>query len=157
MKKGAFIIIILLLFISCQKSKEVYKIIGKDWLLGEWENNSTNSNLSETWIKKNDSTFVGESYFIIGKDTLHSEQIKLEQKREDLIYTSTIKGQNNDKPISFIQNKALEKQLVFENPKNDYPKKISYTPLTKDGLQIEISGIQKGKPSSIKYTFKKKK
>ena len=155
MKRVLLTFLILLTLASCKKSKEVYKIVGNDWLLGKWENKSDNGNLLEIWKKANDSLFLGESYFIKGKDTLHSETIELQQKGENLLYVSTIKGQNNDKPITFNHNIEIEKQLVFENPKNNYPKKIIYKPITKDRVFIEISGIDHGKVNSIRYSMKK--
>jgi hypothetical protein len=45
--------------------------------------------------------------------------------------------------------------LVFENPKHDYPKKITYTQITEDSLEAEISGILEGKASSEKFSMKK--
>jgi hypothetical protein len=157
MKKIALLLVLISIITSCQKSKIASKIVDKEWLLGQWENNSTIGDLSETWIKKNDSLYLGESYFIKGKDTLHSEQIKLVQKGEELLYISTIQGQNNDKAISFKHNVLVEKQLVFENLKNDYPQKIIYSLLPNNTLEIEISGIQQGNPSSTKYSLKKTK
>ena len=157
MKKAALILVILLLFASCVKSKEISKIVGKDWLLGKWENKSDEGNLLEIWTKTNDSIYIGESYFIKEKDTLHSEKIQLKQKGEDLFYIPTVKGQNNDKPVTFIFKDTLGKQLVFENPKHDYPQKIIYSQLSKDRMIILISGIQQGKVSSIKYSLKKTK
>ncbi|HEY6143980.1 MAG TPA: DUF6265 family protein [Flavobacterium sp.] len=155
MKKIILPLIIILSLTSCQKSKEASKIVGTDWLLGKWENKSDDGNLSETWTKVNDSLFEGETYFIKEKDTLHSEKIQLAQKGENLLYISTIKGQNNNEPITFAKNPEIEKQLVFENPKNNYPKKIVYKSISKDLLIIEISGIQQGKQSSARYSMKK--
>jgi Domain of unknown function (DUF6265) len=155
MKYSIFILIAVLTLVSCQKSKEVSKIVGQDWLLGKWENKSDDGNLLEIWKKANDSLFIGESYFIKEKDTLHSEKIELQQRGENLVYVSTIKGQNNDKPVDFKHNIEIEKQLVFENPKNDYPRKIVYKPIAKDRIFIEVSGIQQDKPSSIQYSMKK--
>lgn len=155
MKYSIFILIAVLTLVSCQKSKEVSKIVGQDWLLGKWENKSDDGNLLEIWKKANDSLFTGESYFIKEKDTLHSEKIELQQRGENLVYVSTIKGQNNDKPVDFKHNIEIEKQLVFENPKNDYPRKIVYKPITKDRIFIEVSGMQQDKPSSIRYSMKK--
>jgi hypothetical protein len=157
MKKIAVVLILIATLTSCKKSKEVSKIVGSDWLLGKWENKSDEGNLLETWTKVNDSLFLGESYFIKEKDTLHSEKMELQQKGENLLYVSTIKGQNNDKPITFNHNIEIEKQLVFENPKNEYPRKIVYKPIAKDRIFIEVSGIQQGKPSSEKYSLKKTK
>jgi len=155
MKKAILIIVILLLFASCGKSKQVSKIVGKDWLLGKWENKSDEGNLLEIWKKVNDSLFIGESYFIKGKDTLHFENIQLKQQGEELFYTTTIRGQNNDKPVTFKQNVEIMKQLVFENPQHDYPRKIVYKPFAKNHLLIEVSGIQQEKLSAVRYSMKK--
>ncbi|MBA4275496.1 DUF6265 family protein [Flavobacterium sp.] len=157
MKKAILLFVTILLFASCQKSKQVSKIVGNDWLLGQWENKSDEGNLLEIWEKKNDSIYFGESYFIKGKDTLHFEKIELQQKGENLLYVTTIKGQNNDKPVTFVHNDTIEKQLVFENPKHDFPQKIAYSKITKDSIVIQISGIQQGKPSSERFSMKKTK
>jgi len=155
MKKTALILILISILTSCQKSKEVSKIVRKDWLLGKWENNSDTGNLTETWDKLNDSIFNGAAYFIKGKDTLHFEKMQLLQKGEELVYISSIRGQNNDKAISLLHNIEIENPLVFENPKNDYPKKISYSLISNDSIVIQISGIQQGKSSSVNYSLNK--
>lgn len=155
MKNAIYILLVVLTLTSCQKSKEVSKIVGKDWLIGKWENKSKAGNLLEIWTKANDSLFIGESYFIKGKDSLHSEKMELKQKGENLFYISTIKGQNKEQPETFKQNIEIEKQLVFENPLNEYPRKIVYKPIAKDRLFIEVSGIEQNKPISTRYSMKK--
>jgi hypothetical protein len=72
-----------------------------------------------------------------------------------LTYTATVEGQNDDKPVAFKLTTATEKQMVFENPKHDYPQKISYTQITPDSVVAKISGIQQGKPSSEQFSMKK--
>jgi hypothetical protein len=151
MKKIALLLILVLTLSSCKKSNEGSKILVADWLPGKWENKTADGNLLEIWKKTNDSVYDGASYFIKGKDTLHFETIQLIQKGEDLTYISTIRGQNNDEPATYKLLNSTEKQLVFENPKIEYPKKIVYNQITKDSLSIEISGIKAGKPSLEKY------
>jgi hypothetical protein len=155
MKNTFYILALILTFASCQKTKEVSKIVVANWLLGNWENKSDDGHLLENWKKVNDSLYDGESYFIKGKDTLHFEKIQMKQKGEALFYIATVKGQNNDKPITFVRNDTIEKQLVFENPKHDFPQKIMYSQITKESIVIQISGIQQGKPSSERYSMKK--
>lgn len=153
------LLLLLLAIVSCKEfdSNEKDKIKAARWLLGNWENNSADGNLSETWKKINDSTFQAQSYFIKEKDTLHFETITLQQKGEQLTYSAAVKGQNEDKPVSFKLTTGTEKQLVFENPKHDYPQKISYTQITPDSLVAQISGMQQGKPSSEQFSMKKTK
>lgn len=151
------LIFLLLAIVSCKNSdaNEKEKIKAANWLLGNWESKSVEDNLTETWKKVNDSTFQAQSYFIKEKDTLHFESITLQQIGEELTYSAAVKGQNNDKPVIFKLTNTTEKQMVFENPKHDYPQKISYTQITPDSLVAKISGIQKGRPSSEQFSMKK--
>jgi Domain of unknown function (DUF6265) len=148
---------LVLAFVSCQKKESVEKdkIKIADWLIGNWENTSTEGVLSENWKKLNDSTFNATSYFIKGKDTLHFESIVLAQKGETLTYFATVKGQNEDKAVAFSSTAASDKQLVFENAKHDYPQKIIYTKGANNTLTAEISGNLNGKPSSEKFILSK--
>jgi stress response protein SCP2 len=155
MKKVIPFLLTIFIFVSCQKSKEVNKIVNADWLLGNWENKSFEGNLEETWKKVNDTTFQATSYFIKEKDTLHFETIKLQKKGEALTYSAAVKGQNNDKAVVFKLTTETEKQLVFENLKHDYPQKISYSQITPDSIVVKISGVQIGKPSAEQYSMKK--
>ena len=122
-----------------------------NWLIGEWQNNSTEGNATEVWKKKNDSTFVGNSYFVIGKDTVSSETISLEQNGNKLFYIPTVQDQNAGKPVKFTLTSSTSNQLIFENPKHDFPQKISYTKITNDSLMAEISGMMNGKQNSQKF------
>jgi hypothetical protein len=151
------LILLLLAIVSCKNSEanEKDKIKKNNWLLGKWESKVDEGNLSENWKRLNDSTFQAESFFIKDKDTLHFEKVTLQQNGENLIYSATVKGQNDDKPVSFNMTSETDKKLVFENPKHDYPQKITYTLINKDSLVAEISGIQLGKPSSEKFGMKK--
>ncbi|MFM9945951.1 MAG: DUF6265 family protein [Bacteroidia bacterium] len=122
-----------------------------NWLIGKWQNNSSEGNATEVWEKENDSTFVGKSYFVIGKDTVSSESISLQQNGKDLFYIPTVKDQNAGQPVKFTLTSSTSNQLIFENPKHDFPQKISYTQITNDSLLAEISGMMNGKQNSQKF------
>jgi hypothetical protein len=156
MKKTIVLILIAVVSLSCKKESNENKLKSMEWLLGSWENNAEYGNMQENWKKVNDSVCQGESYFIKGKDTLHSETITLQQKEDQVLYVPTVRGQNNDQPVVFLLTKQTPKQLVFENPNHDYPKKIIYNLITKDSLVATISGTQQGKPSSDSFPMKKR-
>ncbi|PRZ27958.1 DUF6265 family protein [Flavobacterium granuli] len=151
------LILLLLAIISCKNSdsNEKDKIKMAHWLLGKWETKTPEGTLSENWEKLNDSTYKGQSYFIKDKDTLHFETILLQQTGEELDYIASVKGQNDDKAVRFKLIETTEKELRFENPKHDYPQKISYKQISNQSLTAEISGLQFGKPSSEKYSMTK--
>ena len=159
MQKKACLLSLLLVVAACQKNSTIEKdqIKKADWLIGNWQSKTDFGILSENWKKVNDSTFKAESLFIKDKDTLHEENIILQQKAEILTYITTIKGQNSDKPIHFQLKEDTENELIFENLQNDYPQKITYKKGTNNSLITEISGIQLKKVTSEKYTLVKTK
>jgi len=165
MKKIYFSIIAILSIsvISCNKYdangnviKDYEELEKANWMLGEWEKTDSLGTLKEIWERLDDSTFIGLSYYIQNKkDTLHNEQVELMQDGEHLIYTTTIKGENNDLPIPFQMTTDEDSLLVFENPKHDYPQKIEYKLFKNNTLTATISGKLKGKVSKESYPMKK--
>lgn len=149
-----FLSVSLLLF-SCTTTSKNQKLKTTEWLIGQWENTSKEGVVTENWSKPNDSTFVAGSFFIKEKDTLHFEKIVLNEKEGELVYETTIQGQNNDKPISFPLISETENELVFENPQNDYPQKIKYQRNSKTAITIFISGKQAKKAVSEQFKMTK--
>lgn len=157
--------ILLLSIVSCNKYDANGNIIKNydelekaNWMLGEWEKTDSLGKLREIWERLDDSTFVGLSYYIQNeKDTLHNEQVELMQNGDHLIYTATIKGENNDSPIPFQMTKDEDSLLVFENPKHEYPQKIQYKLMKNGSLVATISGKQNGKNSAENYPMNKVK
>lgn len=140
--------------ISCKKSK--YTELEKaKWILGKWENVTPQGTLTETWERKNDSTFTGISYFMKDKDTIFSERISLEQTDDQLSYIPTVSEQNSGKPVTFVMISISDKQFIFENPKHDFPQKITYNLIKKDSIIAEISGTENGKNKSETFPLKK--
>lgn len=151
------LILLLLTIFSCKESdaNEKEKMKAANWILGNWESKSDEGTLNESWSKVNDSTFQATSYFIKEKDTIHFETITLQQKGDVLTYYAAVIGQNNDKAVAFKQTNETPQQLTFENLKQDYPQKITYTHKTKADLTVKISGIQQGKKSFEEFIMKK--
>lgn len=123
------------------------------WLLGRWENNSEQGNLSEIWEKKNDSLYIGTSYFEIGEDTVFSESVELIEKEGVLNYIVSI-SEGDQGPTAFKLTKSSDTELVFENPKHDFPQTITYTHKG-DSVIAVISGKEKGKPKKEVFAMKK--
>lgn len=136
--------------------KKFDKLEKMNWLVGNWEQKLPDGTLTETWTKENDSTFSGDSYFINTKDTVHFESIKLTQRAEELTYSATVVGQNDDKPVDFKLILDADNTFTFENSTHDYPQKIIYKKVTSDRLIATISGKQQGKQTQESYPMSKK-
>ena len=136
-------------FISChfagkQKNaipgNENVQPIGKViWLVGNWQKQSEKGILTEAWRKLDDSTLVGRSYLISEADTLLLESIRLEQRTGKLYYIPTVSDQNEGQPVVFAQTNLTDSTVIFENPKHDFPQKITYSLLVNDSLPAEIA------------------
>lgn len=158
MKKTILILALIISLSSCKKHdangklivfEELYKA---NWLLGNWEKTDSLGTLQEIWKIQNDSTLIGKSYYIQNKkDTIHNETIELMQNGKLLIYSATIIGENNNEPVAFQLTKDYDSLLVFENPKHDYPQKITYQLKKDKSILATVSGKLKGKPSSENY------
>lgn len=158
MKNSVLLFISVLLF-SCGEKKETKKfpLIEKaNWFLGSWESQSKTGNFSEHWEKLSDSTFMAVSIIKKGKDTVFHENVVLEQKNDSLFYNVDMKG-DKEEATSFYLTSFTDKQLVFENPKHDFPTKIVYTLISADSISASIHGKVKGVEQTETFPMVKKK
>jgi len=125
------------------------------WLAGRWENKSPEGNASEIWVRENDSTYRGESYFVIGNDTVSRENIELIERAGKVYYIPVMQDQNGGKPVRFTLTSSSNDFLLFENPEHDFPQKISYKFLGKDKAIAEISGVLEGKEASQQFPMQR--
>lgn len=160
--------LILMLFFSCKNKSQTdvlgaetnseYTLLKKgNWLIGSWENNTKDMNFVEIWKIANDSIYSAESYVLVSKDTVFYESVNLIQKNDSLFYIVSARNQNNEKPVSFYLTKSNSNQLVFENPKHDFPNKIVYNKINNDSMVATIEGVKNGKKLNEAFPMKRKK
>jgi hypothetical protein len=140
---------------STTPARSFSEIKKAEWLLGKWRGSSAQGMAVESWDLEGDSSYAGKSYFIVGKDTVSSESIRLVQEAGTVFYIPTVKDQNNGQPVRFSMTSSTNDQLAFENPAHDFPQKISYTRVTSDSLVAVVSGKMKGKESAQEFPMKR--
>ena len=140
------------------KTKKKYlQLENANWFIGRWENATPEMTFTEIWKKANDSTYTAESFVLVSKDTVFYESVDLLQKNDSLFYTVSVRNQNNEKPVSFYLTKSNNNQLIFENPKHDFPNKIMYNKINNDSIVATIEGIKNGKTQSETFPMKRTK
>lgn len=109
-----------------------------DWLLGDWQraNNTKDKSTFEYWKRNKNGNYVGEGITLSGKDTVFQELMTFE--KVDDIWNLKVSGVN-EQPTYFKFTVQLGNTFVCVNPKNEFPKKISYQ-LKADKLFATISG-----------------
>jgi hypothetical protein len=158
-----FILIVGLYACNSSKQEEATSIASKvnlldtaKWLIGTWQNQTSDGLFTEQWNQKNDSVYSAISTVVVNhKDTVFFESILLEQKNNDLLYTVSVKDQNKELPVSFKLISVTDNQLVFENAKHDFPSKITYSKIKEDSIVAFISGLIDGKEKTEEFPMKK--
>lgn len=124
-----------------------------EWLVGTWENKTSQGSIYETWKKVSEKELLGKSYMLKGKDTVLFETVTMKQEKDNLYYIPVVNDQNGGKPVSFALKSISDEEMVFENLKHDFPQVISYKKTSPTSLIAEISDAKK----SHKETFPMKK
>lgn len=124
------------------------------WLAGWWQNVDKGISFEE-WKLTENGNLSGTSGYIKGKDTIVSETVSLEQRGDAVIYIPIVKDQNNGQPVPFTLTSAIGDSFVFENPKHDFPDKITYKKLSPTSLVASISGKMNGVQRSILFPLTK--
>jgi len=155
--KELFVAIVSLVILCALTTKQANDIKKAGWLIGTWKNTTSRGSIYETWNKANDNEFSGKSYLVKEKDTVVFENIRLVQEQDGLFYIPTVKNQNGGLPVRFATQTISETQLVFENPRHDFPQIISYTKISADSLVAEISGTKNGQERKQTFPMKRVK
>ena len=123
------------------------------WLVTTWKINTGKGFVVESWRQSNDSTFVGRSVFVkAANDTIPQETLELKLRKGEWWYVSTVQGQNSNQPIAFKVIFLGRGEFICENPKHDFPQRISYRRY-KDQLFASIEGNKKGKYAKSNFDF----
>lgn len=156
MKKHLFIIALLLCCIAYAQQADPFKSLHA-LTGGTWQMKTKKGILGETWKKSNTNELNSEGYKITGKDTTKLEKVQLVKKDDGIYYISTIKDQNDAKPIPFKLISSTNNQFVFSNPEHDFPQRIVYHMVTPDSLHAWIDGNYNGKFIKQDFYYKRVK
>jgi hypothetical protein len=139
MKKGKISFLILLIFclFNCKEPKPKNSLENFHWLLGNWNTKKNEGIFTENWAKRKGMLF-GNS--ILRENDLVSfrEKIILKYVKDTLNYIVVFERQYDS--TYFKATTIKDSLLIFENPKNDFPKVIKYQLITKDKMVATISG-----------------
>jgi Domain of unknown function (DUF6265) len=128
------------MIILCQYSESTFQQLVK--LNGRWVMQTDKVTITEQWLQKNKTEYLGKSWTSKGKDSTLNETLLLSYENGVIKYTSTVVGENDGQAISFVLTKAENDMYVFENPQHDFPKRITYHFKSNNEL---IASIDNGK------------
>jgi len=148
--KKLLLIISLLLLMHVGNAQESNKQKFKklEWLTGKWIRTNSGARQSgyETWNKVSDLKLSGKGITFKGKEVVFTENLELIVKGNDIFYVVTVSGET--KPVYFRLTAITDNGFTCENPKQDFPKKITYS-RSGNRAKAVISGDGK----SVDYIF----
>jgi Domain of unknown function (DUF6265) len=115
------------------------------WFSGCWIGDVDEAKYEECWTSPSGEFMQGSGRMSKGDKILMREHITIEKEGEDLImyvlgYGEKLKPDAQG-TVGFKLVKSSKNELVFENPKHDYPQRIVYAKDGKDGLIARIELI----------------
>ncbi len=134
-----YFFVLIFIISACSGSKDI-SISQFSSLLGDWK--TTEGLVTyESWFKRNDTLIQGLGYKLIGKDTIIIETLIIKELNDNIVYQALVLNQNQGRSIYFILRSDNPDSLVFENPKHDYPNRITYIRKQEDQMEIKITGF----------------
>jgi hypothetical protein len=87
---------------------------------------------------------------LAGDKTVFFEFLRIEARADGLYYVAQPRG---NPPTDFKCTKVSSTEVVFENPKHDFPKRIIYKKQPDGSLfaRVEGNGSEKEKPSEFLF------
>ncbi len=155
-------------FIQTAEAQSPVSVDSFAWLTGVWElmpaEPVAGESVFEEWASLNDNTLLGRSFSVnqrytdIPPDTLVSENLVLSFEDNEVYYTPTVYGQNEDEPIPFKMDAStgLVGSYTFRNEEHDFPKQIIYRMVGKDSLVVSLSGSAEGSEMEQEFHYKKR-
>jgi Domain of unknown function (DUF6265) len=121
-----------------------------NWLLGTWTRTNSRPGRSgqELWVKVAETSLQGNGVNLKGADTAFVEKLKIIVRDGGIYYVADIV--ENKEPVYFKFTEISNTSFTCENPKHDFPKKITYA-LEGSKLKATISGDGK----VIDYLFER--
>lgn len=138
-----------------QPERKSITVADINWLQGRWESATPEGTIFEEWTTAGTNELAGIGGFVKGADTMISETIALKMQDTNLVYIPTVKGQNNDQPITFTLSEAAGDSFVFENPAHDFPQVICYKRMGDTAMEARISGRVNGKEMAEGFVLRK--
>lgn len=119
------------------------------WMSGCWKQDRGDGRyVYEQWSKA-EGVMVGLGRVHRGGRIVDYEFLRIEEK-EGGIYFIAIPARQ--KEAAFRLTSLKDGTAVFENPKHDFPQKISYTK-TDDGMSARVEGSENGKTRGFQTVF----
>ena len=120
------------------------------WIAGHWTGTAGRATFEEFWLPPAGGALVGMSRTLAGTRMVAFEYLRIIQKEGEIYYVAQPGGRP---PTEFKLTSASANKAVFENPKHDHPKIITYEKDAGGNIVATIEGDEKGRHLKQEFRF----
>lgn len=120
------------------------------WMEGRWQGPSGPGTVDEHWSHAAGDSMLGMSRFISKGRTAFFEYLRMEARPDGLYYIAHPKARPG---VEFKLVRCSEREVLFENPANDHPKRILYRRESADRMTARLEGDEGGKPVAQDFRY----
>ena len=126
------------------------------WLSGCWERRGPRGVTEEQWARPAGGSTIGFSRTvrrIADRDsTTEYEFLRVFRRDGKLVYAALPSGQRYSE---FTETSATDSAVVFENPKHDFPQRITYARRGADSIVARIDGTIQGRSRAVDFAYER--
>ena len=132
--------------IRAEERKDI-SIADLAWLAGSWSVTEGELTVEEHWTKPSRNIMLGMGRTIRGGKTILFEYLRVESRDDGIYYVA---HPNAAQGTDFKLTSFDGRRAIFENPANDYPKRILYRRETDGSVTAVIDAGKAEPPESVK-------
>lgn len=93
------------------------------WMTGCWSGERAGERFTERWTAVDADTLLAVTYTVAGGKMNMFEYLQIVRRQDRLVFIAQPWGRS---PTEFVATAVGERRVMFENPANDFPKRITY-------------------------------
>ncbi len=137
---------------SAQQSTNT-DITGLSWIAGSWVMEHGGTRVEELWTPPRAGTMMGVGRTMKGDQTVFFEFFRIASTPDGIVYFASPGGRHP--PTPFKMTEMTDDKVVFENPKHDFPTRISYWKEKDGAMGAKIEGKRNGQDASENWVYKR--
>ena len=122
------------------------------WLAGCWSDVNGNRITEEQWMGPGGGMLLGVSRTVAGGRTVAYEQVRVYERNGVLVFNARPSGQ---KEAEFVQVELTDSAVAFENPKHDFPQRVSYRLRSDGSLAARVEGTEGGERKAVDFPMRR--
>jgi hypothetical protein len=122
-------------------------------ITGRWKLN--NRPVLEQWARSTSGGYRARVLDLSKGDSTLTETIQIIREKGQVYFVAKVLEQNSGEAIKFRLAKKRKKKLIFINPKHDFPQRIEYKLKSAQVLQVQISGVVRGKVRKVNFIYQR--